>query len=374
LVLCLLSLGFSTLSNDNNSSSRRKKELNMACCKGFISLLLSSLLIATPIFATPIFAIDTGSISGSGGGIDFLAGSPLIPASVLLSGVPECTFACGSPLLAAIARSYQFPVNAAQAFNHLCEEYELAVQCVRHSEVPVCQAPNYFDVITAGIKWSCIDFRQDFNDLYTVLGAAQPGINQECSMNCGIEKIAKSFDSVTEEMPGALMRSMEDPEDALRQNQLKNNLDILCTGVKCVLDCSSAKIDDMLPGFGDVFQKLTRLPWEVTGQQLRTIRSGPLRMFFNTIIPKSCWVLTEPVPLFEFSGESSGSGDEASGNFSGLRADYAVPQDYGKIESSGESMASGMDHALGAEESGVVSGEAASGQHESSSYRHGRAD
>ena len=51
-------------------------------------------------------------------------------------------------------------------------------------------------------------------------------------------------------------------------------------GVKCVLDCSEASVDKIIPGFGAVFQKLDRLPWEVVGF---TIKQQPasVRQFFN---------------------------------------------------------------------------------------------
>ena len=81
----------------------------------------------------------------------------------------------------------------------------------------------------------------------------------------------------------------------------------LFSGVKCVLDCSSASIDKIVPGFGVVFQKLDRLPWEVTGRYLKQ-QPDSVRQFFNGIMPNSCLALTQPVQIFETSGvEGSGS-------------------------------------------------------------------
>jgi len=243
----------------------------------------------------------------------FFASSPLVATSILMAGVPECTLQCGAPLLASIARAYQFPSNAFMAFTTMCSEYEVALKCIRDSAGSDCQGPNYFDIITSGVQFACEDFRIDFNDLYTALGSRQPGINQDCSNRCNISVIADAFDKVTANGPGTLMRSSDDPQDIERQALVKQDLNVLCGGVKCVLDCSEASVDKIIPGFGAVFQKLDRLPWEVVGF---TIKQQPasVRQFFNNVMPDTCWALTKPVQIFETSGEASGEASGSVGN------------------------------------------------------------
>jgi len=242
--------------------------------------------------------------------VSFFASSPLVATSILMAGVPECTLKCGAPLLASIARAYQFPSNAFMAFTAMCSEYEIALKCIRESAGSDCEGPNYFDIITSGVKFACEDFRIDFNDLYTALGSRQPGINEECSNRCHISDVADAFDKVTLTGPAVLTRSSDDPKDIERQVQVKKSLDVLCGGVKCVLDCSADSVDKIIPGFGAVFQKLDRLPWEVIGVHIKQ-QPESVRRFFNNVMPDTCWALTKPVQIFETSGEASG---EASGS------------------------------------------------------------
>jgi len=270
---------------------------------------VSPLLVVLVLGCAPMLVVNVNADSSAPPqSINFIASSPIVATSILMAGVPECTLQCGAPLLASIARAYEFPSNALLAFTTMCSEYELALKCVRDSAGSDCTGPNYFDIFTSGIRFACEDFRVDFNDLYAALGSRQPGINQACSTRCNISEVADAFDNVTStgsSSAGALMRSSSDPEDKARQALVKADLDVLCSGVKCVLDCSSASIDKIIPGFGVVFQKLDRLPWELTGLNIKQ-QPDNIRSFFNGIMPNSCWALTQPVQIFGTSGESSG--------------------------------------------------------------------
>ncbi|KAE9549473.1 hypothetical protein FO519_007313 [Halicephalobus sp. NKZ332] len=247
--------------------------------------LLFLLLLISAEAAVPHFSLPGSTRSPLDPDSDVIQDSMSRKGGILIESlaVPkDCSTSCSASLTDSVKSAMDMSTNLYSKFKIVCKQYDESLACLE--DLQHCSTPSFFEAVTSGIRYMCIEQRPAFEANMDCVNSALESVNAECGRQCHVDAIAQGLTLKTFLEKDFQLLHLLDPHIA------KISMIESCRIAKCLLGCYKSKLNIRCSGVAG------SLLTEVLVRPIDSIqkKGGVMTSVVSLLLPTQCKFFTIP--------------------------------------------------------------------------------
>jgi len=194
----------------------------------------------------------------------------------------DCSNSCSGSLMESFKSGLDMGTNLYEKFEIICKQYDDARACL--NDMQHCRTPGFFDAVTSGIRYMCLEQRPAFEANIDCVNSALDSVNAECGRQCHVDSIAHGLTLKTFLERDFKMLQLLDPHIP------KISMIESCRIVKCLLGCYKSKLNIRCSGVaGSLLTEVLIRPVDAI-----QMRGGVMTSVVTLLLPNQCKFFTNP--------------------------------------------------------------------------------